>query len=163
MIRFWPKFKVSFLGPSSTDVNCHSGICPGNIWPDNICPYWQHLSFYCCTNFDQPLEVGFLDHIYQMPCVRVHLSRQHFSWWYMSAGILTFVQATFDLTTFVHISKSAIYQLLLDQFWPTFKGWFLRTSLTDTLCQGNIGPANICPDDIFPWKQYQNCYWPNYT
>ena len=27
-----PNFKISFLGPSFTDVNCHSDICQSNIW-----------------------------------------------------------------------------------------------------------------------------------
>ena len=52
LTRFWPNFKVSFLGPSLADVKCHGEICSGIIWLGNICPYQQNLRCYW-TNFDQ--------------------------------------------------------------------------------------------------------------
>ena len=33
-------------------------ICWGNIYPDNICPYWQHLSYHW-RDFDQTLWTQF--------------------------------------------------------------------------------------------------------
>ena len=66
---FWPNFKISFLGPSLTDVDCLSDICQSNVWPGNICPFEQYLSCYS-TNFDHLLKVGFWGHVYQMPFVR---------------------------------------------------------------------------------------------
>ena len=47
LTRFWPNFKGRLRGPSWTDSNCHSDICPGNI-----CPYKEYLSCYW-PNFDQ--------------------------------------------------------------------------------------------------------------
>ena len=49
---FWPNLKGMFLGPSSTDANCHSDICSGNICPCDICPYQLNLSCYW-PYFDQ--------------------------------------------------------------------------------------------------------------
>ena len=43
LTRFWPNFKVSFLGPSLTDVTCQDDICPDNIWLGDICPFQQNL------------------------------------------------------------------------------------------------------------------------
>ena len=40
LTQFWPNFKVSFLAPTLTDVNCLGDICPSNIWPGNI---WGHV------------------------------------------------------------------------------------------------------------------------
>ena len=54
LIRFWPIFKGRFLGPSLTDANYHSNICPGNICPGNICPHQEYFS-YCWPNFDQTI------------------------------------------------------------------------------------------------------------
>ena len=54
LIRFWPIFKGRFLGPSLTDANYHSKICPGNICPGNICPHQEYFS-YCWPNFDQTI------------------------------------------------------------------------------------------------------------
>ena len=58
MARFGPNFKGRFLGPSLTDANCHSDICPGNICPGNICPYQEYLSCYW-PNFDQTFWTRF--------------------------------------------------------------------------------------------------------
>ena len=52
-----------------------------------------------------------------------HLSRQHLSW--------------------LHLSISAISQLFLTRFCPNFKGRFLKQSLSEANCQGNILPGNI--------------------
>ena len=46
LTRFWPNFKGRFLGPSWTDSNCSSDICPDNIRPSYICPYQEYFS--CC-------------------------------------------------------------------------------------------------------------------
>ena len=39
-------FKCRFLGQSLKNANCYGDICPGNIYPDDICPYQQYLSCY---------------------------------------------------------------------------------------------------------------------
>ena len=82
--RFWQNFKRRFLGSSWIDSKCQSDICPGNICPCNICPYQDYISCYW-LDCDQTSKVGSLDHLWQMPAV-----------------IVTFVQATFVLATFVH-------------------------------------------------------------
>ena len=62
-------------------------ICPGNICPGDICPYQQYLSCYW-PDLDQTLNKGFWEQIQQITTVP-----------------MTFVQATFVLGTFVHISN----------------------------------------------------------
>ena len=57
LTRFWPNFKGRFLGPSLTNANCWSDICPGNICPCDICLYQEYLSCYL-IDFDQTLKVG---------------------------------------------------------------------------------------------------------
>ena len=53
LTRFWPNFKVSFLGPSIAYVNnCHGDICPVKIQPGNISPYQLYLRCYW-INFEQ--------------------------------------------------------------------------------------------------------------
>ena len=42
----WPNFKNSFLGTSRADHNCHSDICPGNIYLGDICQYQEYLNCY---------------------------------------------------------------------------------------------------------------------
>ena len=54
LTRFCPWFKGRFMGPSLTDANYHSNICPGNICPGNICPHQEYFS-YCWPNFDQTI------------------------------------------------------------------------------------------------------------
>ena len=66
-------------------TNCHYNICPGNICLGDICPYQEYLSSYW-SDFHQTLKVGSWDHIYEMPTFMV-----------------TFVQATYALVTFVYI------------------------------------------------------------
>ena len=56
LTRFWPNFKLRFLGTTRTDFNCHIDICPCNICPGNICPYQEYLGCYW-LNFDQTLKV----------------------------------------------------------------------------------------------------------
>ena len=104
LTRFWPNFKGRFLGPSLTDSNCHSDICPGNICPGDICPYQEYLNCYW-SDFDQTLKVGFWNHFLLIPTVTV-----------------TFVQATFVLETFVHIRDiSAVTDPILNKlFWPNY-------------------------------------------
>ena len=46
LTRFWWNFKGRFLGTSRTESNCHRGICPCNICPDDNCPYQEYLSCY---------------------------------------------------------------------------------------------------------------------
>ena len=53
LIWFRTDFKSRFLGPFLTDVSCHGGICPGNIWP-----YQEYLSSYG-PNFLKPLGSKF--------------------------------------------------------------------------------------------------------
>ena len=65
--------------------NCHYDICPGNIFPGDICPYKQYLSRYW-PNFDQTFNEGSWEHIQQITTVTT-----------------TFVQATF-----VHISNNSV-------------------------------------------------------
>ena len=49
---FWPNFKGRFLGQCLTDAKWHNNICPGNIFPGNICQYQEYIS--CCwPNHDQ--------------------------------------------------------------------------------------------------------------
>ena len=54
-------------------------------------------------------------------------------------------------------SMSTISKLLLIWFWWHFKRRFLGTSRTDSNCHGNIYPGSICP-----YKEYLNCYWPDF-
>ena len=51
LTRFWPNFKLRFLGTTRTDFNCHGNICPGNICPGNICTYQQPSIFYFIYKF----------------------------------------------------------------------------------------------------------------
>ena len=48
--------------------------------------------------------------------------------------------------------NEAISQLLLAQFWPNFKGRFLRPSLKDAKYHDDICPENICPGNIWPYQ-----------
>ena len=68
---------------------------------------------------------------------------------------MTFVQATFVLGTFVHISKP---QLLLARFGSNFKQ---GTYTTDYNRHHAICTGDICPGDICPYQQYLSCYWPD--
>ena len=79
---FGLNFKQRVLGIHTTDYNCHHDICPSNI-----CPYQQYLSCYR-PYLDQTLNKGSWEHIQQITTVT-----------------MTFVQATFVLGTFVHISN----------------------------------------------------------
>ena len=87
LARFGSRFKQRVLGTYITDYNCHHDICPGNICPGNICPYQEYLDCYW-PDFDQTLNKGSLEQIQQITTVTT-----------------TFVQATFFLGTFVHISN----------------------------------------------------------
>ena len=69
------------------DVNSHSDICPGNIWPGDICPYQEYVNCYW-PDFDETLKVGSREHLEQIPTV---------------TG--TFVQVTFVQVTFIHIKN----------------------------------------------------------
>ena len=71
--RFGPNFKCRFLGPSLTDANCHSDICPGNICPGDICPYQEYLSCYS-THLDETLNIGSWDHLDRIPTVLLKLT-----------------------------------------------------------------------------------------
>ena len=51
----------------------------------------------------------------------------------------------------------AIAQLLLTRFWWNFKGRFLWTFRTDSNCQGDI-----CPRDICSYQEYLSCYLPDF-
>ena len=85
--RFGSNFRQRVLGTFTTDYNCHHDICPCNICPGDICPYQQYLSCYW-PDLDQTLSKGSWEHIQQITTVTT-----------------TFVQATFVLGTFVHISN----------------------------------------------------------
>ena len=86
LTRFWRNFKGRFLWTFITDSNCHGDICPGNICPCDICQYQEYLSSNW-PDFDKTLKIGSWEHLLeQIPTVMV-----------------TFVQATFVLVTFVHI------------------------------------------------------------
>ena len=78
---------VTELGISTKDSSCHCDICLGNICPGYICPYQQYLSGYW-PDMDQTSNKGSWEHIQQIRAVTT-----------------TFVQATFVLGTFVHISN----------------------------------------------------------
>ena len=77
LTQFGPNLKVTFLGPSLTDVKYHGDICPCNICSRDICPYLQYLSCYL-TNFDQTSKVGFWGHLYRMLYVRVKFFQTKF-------------------------------------------------------------------------------------
>ena len=77
-------------------------------------------------------------------------------------SMVTFVQASFVQVTLAHNSTSATSQLLLTRFWWNFKGRFLWIFITDSNCQGDICPCNICPGDICLYKEYLSCCWPNF-
>ena len=88
--KFWSNFKGKFLGTFKLDSNCHDEICPGNICPRNICPYQEYLSSNW-PDIDETLKIGFWEHLEQIPTV-----------------MMTFVQATFVLTTFIHIRNISV-------------------------------------------------------
>ena len=56
-----------------------------------------------------------------------------------------------------HLSISGISQLLLIQFWPSFKCRILEPCLKDANCHGDIYPGNICP-----YQQFLSCYWSDF-
>ena len=82
LAQFGSNFKQRVLGTYTTDYNCHTDICPVEI-----CPYQLYLSCYW-LDLDQTLNKGSWEHIQQITTVTT-----------------TFVQATFVLGTFVHISN----------------------------------------------------------
>ena len=90
LARFGSNFKQRVLGTYTTDYNCHHDICPGNICPGDIYPYQQYLRCYW-PDLDQTLNKGFWEHIQQIRTVTT-----------------TFVQATFVLGAFVHISNISV-------------------------------------------------------
>ena len=99
LARFRLNFKQRVQGTYTTDYNCHHGICPGNICPGDICPYQQYLSYYW-PDLDQTLNKGSWEHIQQIRTVTA-----------------TFLQATFVLGTFVHISNiSAVTGLIWTKY-----------------------------------------------
>ena len=51
---------------------------------------------------------------------------------------------------------SAISELLMAQFWPSFIGGFLGPLWTYCNCQ-DIYPGNICSH-----QEYRSCYWPDF-
>ena len=55
-----------------------------------------------------------------------------------------------------HLSISAISQLLLARFGPTFQQRVQGAYTTDYNCH-----HDICPGDICPYHQYLSCYCPN--
>ena len=129
--QFWQNFKRRLFGPSWTDSMCQSDICQGIICPCNICPYQEYLSCYL-PNFDQASKLGSWDHL-----------------WQMSAVIVTFVQSTFVLATFVHIRNDSTL---------TFTKLFGPNALgTNDIC-----PGNICPGNIPLYQEYLGCYWPDF-
>ena len=80
-------------------------ICPCNICPGDICPYQQYLSCYW-PDFDQILKVGS---------------------WELFKHILTFtktfVDVTFVMSTFVHISNiSAVTDSILTKLQSQLSG-----------------------------------------
>ena len=87
LARFGSNFRQRVLGTYTTDYNFHHDICPGKICPGDICPYQQYLSCYW-PNLDQTLNNGSWEHNQQITTVTT-----------------TFVQATFVLETFDHISN----------------------------------------------------------
>ena len=94
--RFWWNFKDRFLWTFRSYSNCQGDFCPHNICPRNICPYQEYLSWYW-PDFDETLKIGSWEHLKQIPTVMV-----------------TFVQGTFVLATFVHIRNiSAVTDLIL--------------------------------------------------
>ena len=115
--QFRPNFKSRFLGLSGTEVNFHSNICPSNI-----CPYQEYLSCYL-PNFDPTLNVGFWNHLQQMPTVTVTFVQA------------TFIKATFVLATFVH------NQEYLSCYWPNFD----QTSKVDCWDHLEMIPTVMAP------------------
>ena len=121
LTRFWPNLSQLSGTTFNRDVNCHGNICPCNICPGDICPYQEYLSCYS-PDFDKTLKVGSWDHLEQIPTV-----------------MMIFVQATFVLATFVHISNiSAVTDPILARFWQNFKSRFLGLSLVDFNCHDDI-------------------------
>ena len=117
-------------------------ICPCNICPGNICPYQQYLSCYR-PDFDLTSKSAFLDHLQQMSTVMVK-----------------FVQATFNLATFVIISNiSAVTEPILNQTFSTqifldlifSEPKFFKARIV--LCQKNFG-SNFFEPNIFSTKHF---------
>ena len=132
LARFGSNFKQKVLGTYTTDYNCHHDICQCNICPVDLCPYQQYLRCYW-PDLDQTLNKGSWEHIQQITTVTT-----------------TFVQETFVLWTFVHISNISAGS---GQIW--IKQRILEIYTTDYKCHHNICPGNICPGDICPYQQYK--------
>ena len=97
--------------------NCHGNICPGNICPGDICPYQEYLSCYS-ADFDQTLKVGSWDHLDHIQAV-----------------MLTFVQTTLVLATFVDIRNiSAVTDLILTILFGTT--FFTNADYHSNICPG---------------------------
>ena len=59
-----------------------------------------------------------------------------------------------------HLSISGISQLLLTQFLPNSKGWFV--GYFQQMPTVIVIFVNICPGDICWCKEYLSCYWPKF-
>ena len=108
LTQFWPNFKGRLKWEHLEQIS------PGTFVLINICPYQEYLSCYW-PSFDQNLKIGLLDHSYQMPTITV-----------------IFVQATYVLITFVHISitSAVIGPILTNIFEANF--WEPTTAIPPT-------------------------------
>ena len=131
LTRFWPNFKGRLLGTSRTDSKYHVYICPGDI-----CPYQEYLSCYW-PDFDENLKVASWEHWEQFP-----------------TAMLRFVQATFALVTFVHISNMSAVTgpILTTLFGPNFFGVIFFFSKHNIL----LGPKDFRPEILLDSKKNLN-------
>ena len=118
LIRFWYNFKSRFLGLSWTDFNYRRNICPGNIFPSNICPYQEYICSYW-LDFDQTLKIDSwddLEEIFIIPVTFVQAMEYLSCYWpnsdqtlkvflgpSISTVMVTFVHETLILAKFAHI------------------------------------------------------------
>ena len=129
------------MGASRTDSIYQVDICPGNIFPGDICSYQEYLSCYW-PDLDETLKVGSWEHLEQTPTVTA-----------------TFVQAIFVLATFVHIRNIST---VTDLSWPNCKGRILEPFLKYANWHYDICPCKICPGNIYPNQQYLSYYSINF-
>ena len=155
LTRFWWNFKCRFMGTSRTDSMVTLSRQHLSRWHLPITQHQQYLSCYW-PDFDETLNVDSWEHLEQI--LNPILSKPQPNLNTRLGLTIKWLYTTTPPHPPTHRnSMSAISQLLLTRFWWNFKGRFLWTFRTDSNCQGDI-----CPRDICPYQEYLSCYWPDF-
>ena len=112
-------------------------ICPCNISPGDICPYWQYLSFYWPGNFLRPFST-------YSNCQR-HLAVQFF---------FAFYNFLFVLATFVHMPNILAVtgpKLVKKGFWTQkhLPNWKFKWKKLYNRKKSHKKIKDICPCNVF--------------